>query len=285
MHEMLTIIALCGMMCQKDTQRRYVMTATIYDVREHAFDRIVKHHLVNTRIRYPQVRDGLAFAREGRVVSHTVENDTIRATVVGAGKGTVSYAVEVNLYDDELKLSCSCAYQKNNGGLCKHIVASVIVAHADAISGKTCFCDECLVLRNGKRGQHLEKQYLRIDEKNSWEREMFTTFIEVDDKNKALVDTVAGVIGDHRGEIKTSSTLPSWIVDGYALSAAIVDEENLAERILLHNKRCRNGYAHRWVIGEFSSVFVSNMQNCEGDEKDRIVDGLYKRAGVVVLAH
>lgn len=261
------------------------MTAAIYDVREHAFDRIVKNHLVNTRIRYPQVRDGLAFAREGRVVSHEVENDTIRATVVGAGKGTVSYAVEVHLYDDELKLSCSCAYQKNYGGLCKHIVAAVIVAHADTVSGKTCFCDECLVLRDGKRGQHLTKQYLRIDEKNSWEREMFTTFIEVDDKNKALVDTIYEIIGDHRGEIKTSSTLPSWLVDEYALSAAIVDEENLAERIFLHNKRCRNGYAHRWVIGEFSSVFVSNMQNCAGDEKDRIVDGLYKRAGVVVLAH
>ena len=55
------------------------MTATIHDVRAHAFDRIVKHYLVNTRIRYPQVREGLAFAREGRVVSHEVENDAIYA--------------------------------------------------------------------------------------------------------------------------------------------------------------------------------------------------------------
>lgn len=100
---------------------------------------------------------------------------------------------------------------------------------------------------------------------------------------------IADVIGDNREENEPGiDSLVAWLPADVAMSAAIVTEENLADRIAFKNAKSANAYAKRWCIGDFSEEFVHDFSQInQGDTsamREFVLENMYKRHGIDVIS-
>ena len=210
-----------------------------------AFYEIIRSDHETRNVTNPHIWEGVEYAKNGHVTNCTVENTSINATVSGGGKGTTKYTVTFD-NTDGFSASCTCAFYTNRNETCKHISAVAAVAYA-SLAENPCLCKECLILHNAESSGHPVKRYLRIDEKNEWEREMFTTFIETTETNKVMHQHIADAVGDSREKNEPGiDSLVACLPTGITMSAALVTEENLGDRIMLKNAKSANAYAKRW---------------------------------------
>mgnify|MGYP006910541890 FL=1 len=256
-------------------------------IAKQAFDETIRADHEKRNVTNPNIWEGVEYAKNGHVTNCPIENTSINATVSGGGKGTTKYTVTLD-NTNGFSASCTCAFHTNRNETCKHISAVAAVAYA-SLAENPCLCKECLLLHNAESSGHPVKRYLRIDEKNEWEREMFTTFVETTEANKAMHQQIADVIGDNREENEPGiDSLVACLSTGIVMSVAVVTEENLADRIVFKNAKSANSYAKRWCIGDFSEEFVHDFSQInQGDTsamREFVLENMYKRHGIDVVS-
>lgn len=252
-----------------------------------AFDEIIRADHETRNVTNPNIWEGVEYAKNGHVTNCIIENTSINATVSGGGKGTTKYTVTLD-NKNGFSASCTCAFHTNRNETCKHISAVAAVAYA-SLAENPCLCKGCLLLHNAESSRHPTKRYLRIDEKNEWEREMFTTFIETTETNKEMHQQVADVIGDNREKNEPGiDSLVACLSTGIAMSVAVVTEENLADRITLKNAKSANSYVKRWCIGNFSEEFTHTFSQMNHNDtsavREFVMENVYKRHGINVVS-
>lgn len=256
-------------------------------IAQQAFDETIRADHEKRNVTNPNVWEGVEYAKNGHVTNCIIENTSINATVSGGGKGTTKYTVTLD-NTNGFFASCTCAFHTNRNETCKHISAVAAVAYA-SLAENPCLCKECLLLHNAESSGHPAKRYLRIDEKNEWEREMFTTFVETTEANKAMHQHIAEAIGDNREENEPGiDSLVACLPTGITMSAAIVTEKNLADRITFKNAKSANSYAKRWCIGGFSDEFIHTFSQMNHDDtsdvREFVLENMYKRHGINVVS-
>ena len=257
-------------------------------IAKQAFDEIIRADHEKRNVTNPNIWEGVEYAKNGHVTNCIIKNTSINATVSGGGKGTTKYTVALD-NTNRFSASCTCAFHTNRNKTCKHISAVAAVAYA-SLAENPCLCKECLILHNAESSGHPVKRYLRIDEKNEWEREMYTTFVETTEANKAIHQQIADVIGDNREENEPGiDSLVACLPTGITMNAAVVTEENLADRITFKNAKSANSYAKRWCIGDFSEEFTHDFsQMNHGDAsamREFVLENMYKRHGINVISN
>lgn len=116
-----------------------------------------------------------------------------------------------------------------------------------------------------------------------------TIFIETTEANKEIHQHIADVIGDNREKNEPGiDSLVAWLPDDVTMSATIVTEENLADRITFKNAKSANSYAKRWCVGDFSEEFMHTFsQMNHGDVsamREFVLENVYKRHGIDVIS-
>lgn len=118
---------------------------------------------------------------------------------------------------------------------------------------------------------------------------MFTTFIETTETNKVMHQHIADAVGDSREKNEPGiDSLVACLPTGITMSAALVTEENLGDRITLKNAKSANAYAKRWYIGDFSDEFTHDFSQVSHDDvssvREFVLENVYKRHGIDVVS-
>lgn len=256
-------------------------------IAQQAFDETIRADHEKRNVTNPNIWEGVEYAKNGHVTNCIIETTHINATVVGGGKGTTKYTVTLD-NTGGFSASCTCTFHTNRNETCKHISAVAAVAFA-SLAKNPCLCKECLILHNAESSGHPTKRYLRIDEKNEWEREMLTTFVETTEENKAMHQYIVDAVGDRREKNEPGiDSLVACLPTDITMSVAIVTEENLADRITLKNAKSANAYTKRWCIGEFSDEFTHGFSQISHDDtltvREFVLENVYKRRGINVVS-
>lgn len=259
-------------------------TATKEHVAIQAFNETIRKDHENPVSTCLDIWEGVKYAQNEHVKNYEITDTTIKATVVGSGKGTSKYKVTLTNTNEDFSMTCTCALHKNQGKTCKHIAAVSAIAYA-SFAKNPCLCKECLLVHEGEFNGHPVKEYFQFDERNEWEREMFTTFVEVTDDNREMIQCIVNAVGDNRGEIAPGiDSLVSWLPPDQPISATIVTEENVADRVIVKNKKTRNSYAKRWSVGKFSDKFVEKFSKMDKTDTKAVYDfayeNMYKRCEI-----